>query len=199
MSQFEIVREAERLTLTVPMERRLLMLGCPLFLLAFASVLLLGILCVLQDAHTAHSPTSVEPLSLFSPHVNHFGFLWLLSSVLISILVPLYVFWIGRDSQVFTFDRAEDRFMRHGKMIAPLRKIEHVQMRRSCDGGSRTKHALYLSYLDGHEMFIEESHDEGGMERLAQALADFVGVPVVGSRNAVRIARRSEVRGYDDY
>jgi len=186
MSRFVVSREEERLTLTEPMERRLLMLGCPLFACAAFSVLLLAFLSVIHEAQTPGTSTSTEPLRFFDPSVNHFGFLWLVASVLLAILVPLYAFLIHRDSVVFTFDRSNGRFSRHGKVVAPLRRIEYLQIRKSADGGGMPSYTLFVVYLDGHEMFIEQSHDEDDTWRLAMEIADFLSVRAVGSQGTTR-------------
>src|SRR5262245_27714123 len=129
MAHFELNRESDRLTLSHPIERRMMLVGCPLFALSTACLMFLAVLVVMNEEHSPAQLGGGELNKLFNPHVNHFGFLWLIACLLLAGFIPFYFIMIRRASTVFLFDKAAGEFRRHNKLIARLEKIEYFRIR----------------------------------------------------------------------
>ena len=184
MRHFELATDGERLTLSHPMERRLMIVGCPLFLLSSACLMFLAVLVVMNEEHSPALLGGGDLSRLFSPRVNHFGFLWLIACVLLSVFIPLYMILIRRASTIFSFDKNTGEFRRHGKLIARLEKIEYLEIRRDLDPDAFPRFDLVLIHNDGYEMLIDESQSEPEVLDLADEIAEFIGVDVVTDRAA---------------
>ncbi len=179
MNRYDMVREEERLTLTLPIERRLMNAGCPLFLLAAISVLALGFLSIAVEAHSV-SDHAGDPSRLFNPHQNQFGFLWLVACLMVTVFTPLYVYLVRRYSTAFSFDLSKGALLRYGKPVTWLSRIEYLRIRRSRDPDDFCTFSLVLVHNDGHELLVDESDEENEIRWLAREIAEFTGVRVVG-------------------
>lgn len=188
MRQFEIDAEPDRLTLTLPVERRLVAAGCPLFLLSSACLLALGGLSVLQESDS-RDPGVGAASRFFNPHANEFGFLWALACLFLVVFVPFYVWMVRRTSTVFTFDRARGEFFRYGRTVTRLSRIEQVRVRRLRDPDGYADFEVAVVYGDGRQEFIDDTPDEAEATVLAQKIADFVGVEVVSARQPLASGR----------
>src|SRR5438105_11943716 len=104
MNRYDMLREEERLTLTLPIERRLMHAGCPLFLLAAVSIVGLCMLTIAVEAHSLNDGHAGDPARLFNPHENQFGFLWLIACLLVTVFLPVYVYRVRRSSVVLSSD-----------------------------------------------------------------------------------------------
>lgn len=180
MSDFEILRDPERLILRLPEgDARLLRLGCPLACLATLCLLILGVLAIIHEEFAGVMVAADQPRFL-DPRVNHFGILWGIGFAFLIIFVPLYILYAPRSALVFTFDRWTDCFLRNQKHVCALHRIEQVRIRHMCDEVGIRSLRLVIIYLDGHEMIIHQSEDEDEIRRLAAEIADFMEVSVVG-------------------
>src|SRR5438067_32247 len=133
MSSYEIIRDEERLTLATPTERRMLLVGCPVFLFSIASLFVLGAITILYESHGIDSRLAGDPSHLFNPHGNQFGFLWLVACLFVAIMLPLYAWIIKRVSNIFSFDLAKGALIKHGKPLIWLSRIEYLLIRRVRD------------------------------------------------------------------
>lgn len=183
MDRYEIIRDEERLLLTTPVERRMVAAGCPLFLLACASLMVLGVLCVMYDSGRHGSTTDLG--SLFNPRINQFGFLWLAALIFIAAGVPIYAFVVRRWSVAFCFDMNKGALLHFGRPVTWLSRIEFVRLTRTQDADRHFDFGLFVVYGDGHELKIDESDDEGEMRWLAREIAEFTGVRVAAAWDTV--------------
>lgn len=185
MSNYEIIRDEERLTLATPTERRMLMVGCPLFLFAVACLMVMGALTILYESHHVDTRSAGDPSHLFNPHANQFGFLWLVACLFIAITLPLYAWVVKRFSNVISFDLAKGALLRYGKPITWLGRMEHVLIRRVRDVDHFVTYKLLVVYGDGREFLVDQSPEEWEIRLLAEEIAGFVGVDVHGVKTLV--------------
>ncbi len=85
---------------------------------------------------------------------------------------------IVRHGEVFTFDRAEDRFLRNGKLVSPIGRIDYVQIRtfRSAEGADEYRLSVVLvdrtkTRID-QSMNAEKIIDPGGSNCRLRQLED---------------------------
>src|SRR5438552_7506429 len=156
MSSYEVIRDDERLTLATPTERRMLLVGCPLFLFAVACLMVLGALTILYESHHVDSRNAGEVSHLFNPHANQFGFLWLVACLFIAITLPLYAWVVKRLSNVFCFDLAKGALLKFGRPVTWLARVEYLLIRRARDVDHNSTYKLLLVYGDGREALIDE-------------------------------------------
>lgn len=184
MSQFEISRDEERLTLTLPPPAGRMAFG---FLLLFFTLLFLmpiGVLGVMQAAESTDRQTHAlsmagEGLDFTNPQANHFGFLWMIGFGLVVLALPLYAFRIYRSSIVYQFDRVSNRFLRCGRLIAPLRRVEGVRLRQTEDADDRPLYRLAVVHSDGFEAEIGEWYDYEETRAVAQEIAGWTRTRLV--------------------
>lgn len=175
MQRFLVCRTDEQLTLTRPLDDRIVSVGCPLFAVSLLCALLLGLLSL---AHDTQPPLTHGEAGFFQPRGNHLGFLWLVSSLLLLILTPVYLLKTDRSHLSFSLDRARGQFRQNSVVITSLRRIEQVRIRRLVDPDRTPLYRLLVIYGDGHEILIHHSYDEAEIQALADEIADFVAVPV---------------------
>jgi hypothetical protein len=178
MSSYEVIRDEERLTLATPTERRMLLVGCPLFLFAAACLLVLGAVTIVYESHHIDSRSAGDPSHLFNPHANQFGFLWLVACLFAAITLPLYAWAVKRMSNIFCFDLAKGALLKHGKPVIWLSRVEYLQIRRVRDVDHVSTYKLLLVYGDGREILIDEYSEEWELRLLAEEIAGFIGVDV---------------------
>jgi hypothetical protein len=182
MSRYDIIRDDEKLMLSTPVERRMIAAGCPLFLFASASLLVLGTLSVIYQSRRQPGRQASDLSALFDPHVNQFGFLWLMAVVFIAAMVPIYAYFVRRWSTAYCFDMSKGALLRFGKPVTWLSRIEFIRVTRTRDADEHADFAVVIVHDDGHELKIDESDDEGEMRWLAREVAEFTGVRIVGNR-----------------
>lgn len=147
--------------------------GCFLLLVTMLAIMTLGILSIVQ---TFGNPTFEDnPSRFFAPTRNHFGFLWLFSSVGMLLLVPLYVTKAYKAALVFTFRKSDDSFLRDNRLVAKLRRLEYFCIRETRDPDNRYLYLLQVVYNDGEEMLLHNGYDEREIMNLANELSSFVG------------------------
>lgn len=176
---FQIVRDDEELTLRRENQGELSVKGCFLFAFTMLFVLIVGILSVLQTAETSGGVTLDDANILFAPTRNHFGFLWLVALALLFVVLPLYVARIYNAALVFTFRRADDLFLRNGRKVSTLRRIEYVCLRETRDPDSAYLYLLSIFHGDGQEIELYNGYDERAIMNVANEIAAFVGTRVV--------------------
>jgi hypothetical protein len=180
MSRFQITREDECIELAMPFDSGHVVRGGILFLVSVGCNLVLAILALTQEpAAPGASPSGSGPLGILQPQAHPFGFLWVLSTVVLVILIPIYVLRIRRSGITYRFDRAAGRLTMNGRELAPLRLVERVRLRTMTDPDGAHWYRLTVDYADGHEIFIDDSYDADELTALALDLADYTGRPLV--------------------
>jgi len=179
MSRFEVSKDPERLTLTMALGYQRLVVGCLLLGLTVICITLIGLLAVLHAPEGVHSGMS-DPALFVDRHANHFGFLWMVATILTGVLVPVGLVRILKSSLTFEFDRTQGLFTRNGKRICKLSRVEGVRIRRLDDADARSVYRLSVLHGDGFETAIENWYDLSGIRYLAYNIADYLDVPLSG-------------------
>lgn len=175
MSRFDIQKQDDRLTLTLPPPTgQFFTVGCLLLVGSLLCLSMTGLLgLVYGDSHASEGIAS-ETLSFFNPRTNHFGFLWLVGSLTMLVLLPVYVARLSRSDVTFIFDRAEAVFRRNGKIMARLPRIESVRIREQRQADGRFLYRLFVIHNDGYEVLIDESSEERETQQLGTEIASFL-------------------------
>ena len=178
---FDVTTGSAELTLRLENRGELNGKGCLLFGFTMLIVLSLGILAMVQSAESIPHPHSGmdNPARLLAPRENHFGFLWLFSSIVMLIVVPIYVSRTYKSALVFTFRRADDAFLRDNRLVARLRKIDYLSICEGRDPDARYLYLLNIVYNDGQQMLLHNGYDEREIMNLANEVAAFVGTRVL--------------------
>lgn len=167
-------------TLTLRLENRgeLTVKAVLLFSFTMTFILIVGVLSVIQTANVGSRTTLDDPQTLFAPTRNHFGFLWLVASLLMFILVPLYLRRTYRSTLVFSFDRAANAFTKSGKQITRLTRIEYICLRETKDPDGAYLYLLSILYGDGYEVQLYNGYEERTAMNLANEISTFIHCPV---------------------
>jgi hypothetical protein len=174
---FDVRNSATELILRLENRGELSGKGCALFAVTMTTVMILGFLSIIQTVDTGANFT--DPTQAFTPTQNHFGFLWVFSSVLMLVLIPLYVVKAYRSALVFAFRKSDNTFRRDNRVITKLNRIEHISVCETKDPDARYLYMLHLVYGDGYEMLLHNGYDEREVLNLANEISAFVGCRVV--------------------
>lgn len=170
---FEIIRDEEQLTLRLPAAPQLTAAGCGSFAVTAIGLLVIGLFSLLHDLRGEALRPVGEPFDHFTPTENHFGFLWLVTSILMLVAVPIYVVRSARAPLVFRFLRTPDLFLRNNRQVTRLARVEGVCLRETQDPDQRFLYLLHVVYADGREIEIFNGYDERAMMNLANEIARF--------------------------
>lgn len=173
---FDVSNSASELTLRLENRGELSGKGCALFAVTMSAVLILGFLSIVQSLETGGNYG--DPSRAFTPTKNHFGFLWVFSTILMLVLIPLYVVKAYRSALVFSFRKSDNTFRRDNRVVTTLSHIENVNIAETKDPDSRYLYLLHLCYGDGFEMLLHNSYDEREIMNLANEISAFVGCGV---------------------
>jgi hypothetical protein len=178
---FDVSDGADELTLRLENRGELSLKGCFLLLFTMGIVLTLGLLSVVHPVESnAMTNLSVDdPERVFAPTQNHMGFLWICASLLMLVLVPLYVLRAYKAALTFTFRRSDDAFLRDGRLVTHLGRIEYLSVRETKDPDARYLYLLDVVYGDGQQMLLHNGYEEREILNLANEISAFVGRPVV--------------------
>ncbi|MES2460753.1 MAG: hypothetical protein V4671_09220 [Armatimonadota bacterium] len=172
---FDVSRSADELSLRLENHGELSVHGCLLFFFTMFCVLFLGVFSVIQSSQTPAMKSGVaDPSRVFAPTQNHFGFLWLVSLLLMIVAVPVYVIKTYRSALVFRFNRSQNSFYRGGQRICRLNRIEYIRLSEEKDPDSKYLYFVRISHSDGQEMLLHNGYDEREVLNIAKELASFL-------------------------
>jgi hypothetical protein len=174
---FDVRNSASELVLRLENRGELNAQGCGVFAVTMTVVMLMGFLSLLHVADTGGS--FADPAATLAPTRNHFGFLWIVSSVMMLALVPLYVIKAYRSALVFAFRKSDNTFRKDNRVVSRLSRIEHVSLRETKDPDSRYLYLLHVIYGDGNQLLLHNGYEEREIMNLANEISAFVGCRVV--------------------
>jgi hypothetical protein len=173
---FDISRTDDELVLRQEKRGYLSFAGCMAFASTMLCILVLGVMSmVYTSAATRYGGTVSEPSAVFSPSRNQFGFLWLVGSILVMILLPLYVIHAYNRALVYRFRRSDNVFLKGKQKIAGLRRIEYLCIRESREPDKRYVYRLHIVYNDGQQMQMHNCYDEREILNLGNEIGRFLG------------------------
>lgn len=176
MARLQVTKTDDRLVLSTRMDARRAAIGCIGFLAATLCLILLGALGLVFEATRDQPTPDLEAAEFLNPLHNHFGFLWLLGSLLLAAIVPFYLLRIQRSADVLSFDREEGTVAHNGRVVTRLPRIEFVRLLETSDTAGRTLYKLSLVHDDGHELALDESYDPEDVQYIGAEITDFLGV-----------------------
>jgi hypothetical protein len=176
---YDIKRTPDCLTLRFDNRGEVTLNGCIFFFVGMVCIACLGVLSVIQSADSQNQKVATDPAHMIGVHTNQSGFLWVVSTIAMCVLLPLYLWRLQRSAAVFTFTRPTNLFARNGKTITSFAKIEKLQIRETRDPDRRFLYEVELLYGDGYSVFLHNTYEEREAGNLAKEIAGFIEVPVV--------------------
>lgn len=172
---FIVSRTPSELSLRLENHGELSIQGCLLFFFTMFCILFLGVLSIFQSAQAPAIKSGItDPSQVFAPTQNHFGFLWILSLILMVIAVPLYVVKTYRSALVFRFNRMDGVFYRGGQRVCRLNRIEYIRLSEEKDPDGIYLYFVRISHSDGQEMLLHNGYKERDVLNLANEMASFL-------------------------
>ena len=179
---FEVEQTDERLTLAPALGVGQVVTGCGILTGAFACVLALGLLSIVQESQMTRGNLAPGANGGFTPHGNHFGLFWIIGSVVSVVLVPISVGMLYNGAPAFVFDRRTTTLRQGKRDLAGLNRIEAICVRRITpreDKEERPLYQLLVLHGNGFEITLRESHHNEPLEVLAEQIGGFVDRAVV--------------------
>ena len=177
MGRIQISGDDDHLSLTLTPGAQRVVPGCMMLGFTFFCLTLLAVLAIVKA-----DIGGGEETNFVNPRANHFGFLWLTTTLAAAIVTPIYAVRVILAPIVFRFDRETGFFTQCGKKVAPLTKIESVKIAHADDPDNRTLHRLVVVHSDGFETTVDNWYDEEESNFVAKVVADFCCVKVIGLR-----------------
>ncbi len=171
---FLIEREREALTVTLQHQGNFTWQALAFFLCTGAGVLVLGLIATQSAAQWG----VVSAADFFAPKKNHFGFLWLISTLGLLVGMPLYLRHIYKPPITLLFNARNGTIFRNNELVTRFRHVEAIRVQERNDSAGRYLYALSLLHTDGHEQPIYEVYEERDALSLANELATYVKRPV---------------------
>jgi hypothetical protein len=172
--RFLVEMTPQTLLITRHLGDRLLNWGCLWFGIAMISVMVMGFYAVMMALREGIDDSA----GFLDPRRNHFGFFWMITSGLMLVSIPVYVVWAYRSRLTFRFDRTDNSFLRNGRRIGRLDRIECIRIRHEHDPDQNFSYRLIVEHGDGHQQVIDDSYDPMDVRPLAQILSDWLLVPL---------------------
>lgn len=171
---FTVSRQRESLTLTIENKCAFTWHILALFAFTMVCVLVLGVLSTFRAAQTGVTDMG----DFFYPKKNHFGFLWLFTTVGLLIAGPLVMMRLYKAPLVFTFNARNGTIYRNNELITRFRRVEAICIQERFDPDSRYLYSLTLLHTDGHELALYEIYEERQALNLAKEISTFVRRPI---------------------
>lgn len=171
---FLIERQPEQLTVTLQHQGNFTWNSLAFLSFMASSVLVLGLIATLKSAQWGVASTT----DFFSPKKNHFGFLWLISTLGLLVGFPLYLRRAYKAPVTFVFNARNGTVFHNNILVTRFRRVEGIRVQERHDPAGRYLYALSLLHTDGHEQAIYEIYDEREALTLANEIATYVKRPV---------------------
>lgn len=171
---FLLERQPERLTVTLQHQASFTWMALAFFAFMASSVLILGLLATIKSAQWG----VLTPADFFAPKKNHFGFLWLASTIGLLVGFPLYLRHTYKPAITFVFNARNGTIFRNNVLVTRFRRVESIRVHEHGDPAGRYLYALSLLHTDGHEQPIYEVYEERDALTLANELATYVQRPI---------------------
>lgn len=148
--------------------------GCTLVVFTIFCNFVLGLLAIVSRTTVSRNVSD-----FFSPSGNHFGFLWLISSIVTFIGLPIFLTYVLRPVRQVTFDRARNELLSRNTKLCSLTKVDYVRLTDSQDTDRKSLTAITIDYADGVLLEIVEVYDEQMAREIANLISSHVQRPIV--------------------
>ncbi len=176
---FDVSHTTNELVLRLEKRGELSAPACLMFVLTMVIILLLGVMSILHThGMKANGVALDDPSFVFAPARNYFALLWLVSSLLMIVVLPLYVVRAYNSALIYTFRRSDNAFLKGKQRIARLKHIENISIRETRDPDRKYLYYLNIVYNDGQQMLLYNGYDERTTMNLSNEISAFIGCPV---------------------
>lgn len=150
--------------------------GCSLVMFTIFCNFVLGMLAIVSRTTVSRNVSD-----FFSPTGNHFGFLWLVSTIVTFIGLPIFLTYILKPVRQVTFDRTRNEILSGNKKLCLLTKLDYVRLTDSQDTDRKSLTAVSIDYADGALLEIVEVYDEQMARDIANMISRHTGKPILWS------------------
>jgi hypothetical protein len=102
--------------------------GCSLVMFTIFCNFVLGMLAIVSRTTVSRNVSD-----FFSPTGNHFGFLWLVSTIVTFIGLPIFLTYILKPVRQVTFDKTRNEILSGNRKLCLLTKLDYVRLTDSQD------------------------------------------------------------------
>lgn len=148
--------------------------GCSLVMFTIFCNFVLGMLAIVSRTTVSRNVSD-----FFSPTGNHFGFLWLVSTIMTFIGLPIFLTYILRPVRQVTFDKTRNEVLSGNRKLCLLTKLDYVRLTDSQDTDRKSLTAVSIDYADGELLDIVEVYDEQMARDIANMISRHTGKPIL--------------------
>ena len=148
--------------------------GCSLVMFTIFCNFVLGMLAIVSRTTVSRNVSD-----FFSPTGNHFGFLWLVSTIVTFIGLPIFLTHILRPVRQVTFDKTRNEVLSGNRKLCLLTKLDYVRLTDSQDTDRKSLTAVSIDYADGELLDIVEVYDEQMARDIANMISRHTGKPIL--------------------
>jgi hypothetical protein len=148
--------------------------GCTLVVFTIFCNFILAMLAIVSRTTVSRNVND-----FFSPTGNHFGFLWLVSTVVTFIGLPIFIVYVLRPVRLVTFDRTRNEFLSGNKKLCSVTRLEYVRLTDSQDTDRNSLTSISIDYADGNNLEIVEVYDEQMARDIANLISRHTGKPIL--------------------
>jgi len=148
--------------------------GCSLVVFTLFCNFVLAMLAIVS-----RKSVSREASDFFSPSGNHFGFLWLVSTVVTFLGLPIFLTYILKPVRQVTFDRTRNELLSGNKRLCALTKLDYIRLTDSQDTDRKSLTSISIDYADGNLCELVEVYDEQMAREIANLISRHVGKSIV--------------------
>ena len=148
--------------------------GCSLVAFTLFCNFVLAMLAIVS-----RKSVSRDASDFFSPSGNHFGFLWLVSTIVTFIGLPIFLTYILRPVRQVTFDKTRNDFLSGNKRLCALTKLDYIRLTDSQDTDRKSLTSVSIDYADGNIFELVEVYDEQMARDIANLISRHVGKSIL--------------------
>lgn len=151
--------------------------GCSLVMFTVFCNFILGMLAIVSRTTVSRNVSD-----FFSPTGNHFGFLWLVSTIVTFIGLPIFLTFILKPVRQVTFDKPRNEILVGNRKICLLTKLDYVRLTDGQDTDRKSLTSVSIDYADGAMLEIVEVYDEQMARDIANMISRHSGKPILWSQ-----------------
>jgi hypothetical protein len=189
---YDVQRTPESLTLRLDNSGDISIKGCLFFLVGMTCILFVALFSVIQSADNQNTKSPTDPSHMMGLYTNQSGFIWMILTGLMVIILPIYLSSLQKSATVLFFNRQDQIFRKNGKEVTSFARIENLQIKEVYDPDRRFLYEVELFYGDGYSLFLHNTYEEREAGNFAKEIASYIPVPVIWKSQAGNPASPSE-------
>ena len=148
--------------------------GCSLVVFTIFCNFILAMLAIVS-----RTTVSSNASDFFSPTGNHFGFLWLVSTIVTLIGLPIFITHVLKPVRQVTFDKTRNEILLGNKKLCSVVKLDYVRLTDSQDTDRKSLTSVSIDYADGSVFEIVEVYDEQMARDIANLISRHTEKPIL--------------------